>query len=302
MRQYERKLKWAIILFLGMFALMINLATFYIITTSMNNNFIEMSQTHMDHQYENCRQRMSVIEQQFISLTDSAQLKSAIESDNSDSAEKKLSNIYQSIQGIQSLAVYALKDGHMEYLAGNGQFQYLDRDFDEIAEHVILDETEPDWYILPGEKSMGFLCPIYIEERQEGCLFVKFSIDSFMSELENTESYDFWEEHLAVSAGKLVWTDDAAYWAQMDTASWEEQYAYRTNRQTLLSSRAMTQTGANLIQTVTLKMEKQYRTIALGLTAQLVISLFGIYIGANKLVGNIIAALVNLKQKMEQIH
>lgn len=303
MRKYERKLKWTIILFLGICALVINLATYFIITNSMNEKFMELAQNHIEHQYENCQHKMAVLEQQFISLGSNAQFISAVGREDQELVEKKLKNFYQSTQGISAMAVYALKDGSMEYLTGQGKLRYDDKKFVLMTESAILDEAEPNWYILQqeAEKSIGFLCPI-VDEKQVGCMFVKFSIDNFMPEIKNGEDYDFWEEHLAVADEELVWTDDPACWDEMDTSGWEERYDYRLKKQTLMSSKAITRTGASLIQVITLKMEKKYGMIALGLTALFFLCMIVIYVSVNKLIGNIIEVLINLKKKMEQIH
>lgn len=303
MKQYEKKLKWAIILFLGVFTLVINVVAYCIITFSMEKQFKEMSEAHMDHQYQNCRQRMSVMGQQFLSLTGDAQFVSGVENDNLDLLEKKLQNFFWSAQGILALAVYVPENDHMEYMAGVGQLKYINRDFIEIQDKVAQNFSEPIWYVLQeeGEQCFGIVCPINREKKLLACLLITLSIDSFMSQVEIEDSYDFWEEHMAVVAQEIVWSDDSEFWEKEDLSYLTGQVDDKTRQQSLWKSRVITQTGECLIQVIILKMNEKYQMIAGRLAIIFLFSIAGIYVSVSMLIGNIIAALVKLKKKMDQM-
>lgn len=304
MKKYEKKLKWTIILFLGICAVVINVVTYSIITNSMNEKFMELLQSHIEHQYENCKRKMTICEHQCISFSSNAQLGWAVVNEDKDLAKKKLVDFYQNNQGVRALALYTLKDGSMEYLIGQGEMQYIDREFSVIEEHRIFDSLESNWYIQSQdvEKNISFFCPIFNGKKQVGCMVAKFSIDKFMPEKSDKGEYVFWEEHLAVASGEIVWADDPEYWSEVDVLDIDNRYHNERDDQMQISSKEITRTGISLVQMTNLKMEKEYGKIAIGLIMLFVIYMIGIYAGVSKVIGDIINIMINLKTKMEQVH
>lgn len=302
MKRYEKKLKWTLIFFIGLFALMINLSTFYIITSSLEKKHTELSQSHMEHQYQNCQQRMSVLGQQFLFLAEDSQLITGVRNSDTDMVKKKIESFLQSSQGITSLAVYVLDSGQMEYLTGEGNLRYQERNFEAAVDNGKVTGNFSGWYVLPDEEiSLLFLCPIEQDDIQLGCLYVKVSLDSFMADFTEKKDYDLWDEHMAIVTDKIVWCDDYGYWDSMEKDWWEQKDEFRKEGKTILSSRELTNNGERLVQALVLKTDKLYVKVALGL---FVIFLFGtilIYFTISKMLGNIIGKLQGLKEKMSKV-
>ncbi len=301
MVKYAEKLKRRIFIFLGAVLLIINLMTYHIVTRSMDNKFMEMAQSHIELLYENCQRKMSVLEQQFLSWTNSAQFIETIKQKERAQVAKKLKNYYQSTPGVNAVAVYDSKEGGMEYLTGLGTLNNTDKDLGEIIGNQNLENIESCWYISQQNKriNLAYFCPI-TEEVQIGYMIVEIELDYLLPELKD-QSYGFWEEHQALVNGELIWSDDSEYWDEADILRMNEQNEYRVDKQTFVTSKAITQTGVNLVQVITLKMDKQYKTLALSLAGLYIISLLLVYFCVNKLTGSIMKALINLKKKMEQI-
>lgn len=302
MNEYAKKLKYTIFIFLGVVILTINLITYYIVTNSMNDKFLEMAQSHIELLYENTQRKMAVLEQQFLAWTSNAQLIDTIDQKERTQVLKRLRNYYQSTPGINAIAVYVSKEGVMEYLTGLGTLYNVDNDIDEMFENQISDKIEPFWYISQQGKelSMAYYCPI-TREVQIGYMIVNVDLDYLLPEL-NDQSYGFWEEHQALINGELIWADDTEYWNEFDVLESNGQYDYRIGNQRFISSKAITRTGVNLVQVITLKMNQKYKMLALSLVLLFAISMLLVYACLDKLIGSIMTVLVNLKKKMEQIH
>lgn len=302
MKYYKKKLKVTLIFFLGTFALLINLITFYMITTSMEQNHMELSRAHMEHQYQNCRQRMEVLGQQFLSLAEDAQLAVGVENGNPDQVKKKLKGFLQSAPGTLALSVYTLKEGRAEFWAGEGRIHGIRIDLDEWVESLLAEGEECLWYLPSGEEgTLHFLCRMEDGGRLFGFLLVKYELDSMMEELAGQNTYDSWDTHLAVAADTLVWTDEEAYWQEADPALWQKDYDYVTEGRSLRSSRALTENGVRLVQVVARRIDGAYFAAVLGQVLLFLASLLGICLGVNRFTANLMEPLERLKRRMEQM-
>lgn len=302
MKKYEKKLKWTLVVFLGLFSLTINLATFYIITSSLEKRHTELSQSHMEHQYQNCQQRISVSGQQFLFLATDSQLITGVRNGDADMVNKKLQSFLQSSRGVTSLAVYVLESGQMVYLTGEGNLQYQERNFDEAVDYKKSLENVSDWYVLQGDDSVFlFLCPIEQDEVQLGCLLIKVSLDSFMAEFTEKSEYDLWDEHVAIASEEIVWCDNSVYWDSVDESWWKQRKELQKDGKAILSSRELTENGERLIQVLILKTGSLYIKVALGLFIIFLFSIVLIYSAISKMIGNIIAMLQGLNEKISKV-
>lgn len=304
MKEYEKKIKWTLILFLGLFVLLINIMTFWFIRSSLEKTNIELSKKHMEHQYQNFQQRVAILEQQLSLISSDAQLISGLQDNDLDAISKKLQSFQQSSQDLSSLSVFSLNGEELHYLLSEGRLQQKIQDIEALISANDEATQNTVWYLLQGKTPCFIYVYPLIENNHDapiGCLVAEIGIDQFMDKLSDQIEYTHWNEYYSIALDGAMWSDYPDYWDSQNLSECIDAQNYQINSKTVYISRELTSSGQYLLQSIVLKTGSFYRKIAFGLFVVSLLSILGEYFAITKTIGNIMGKLQELKEKMTKI-
>lgn len=302
MQVYKKKMKRTLLWLLGIFIVTINLVAFYVLTSSLESKHLELSQTHMEHQYQSFQQRLSVLDQQLSLLSADAQLTHAVKSKDNSTALKKMQNFKQSTHTINSLAVFTLENDRVSLFASEGTtFGY--GKLPSSSFHIAPDNMEGSfWRIVHKDKSYFlYFCPLTYNGQTFGCLIAEIDLDNLMSELLSENPYTYLSEHSAIVSENLIWSDDEEYWSENRLLECNRKEDYQVIGNTIYVYHPLTSSGDYFLQSVVLRTWSLYVRVAIGLIAIAILSFALVYIAISKTIDNIFIKLSELKEKMERM-
>lgn len=302
MKKYENKMKWTLFVLLGVFIALSNLMAFYILSSSLEKKHIELSQTHMEHQYQSFQQRMSILDQELSLLSSDNQLTYAIQSRDAETTVKKLQSLIQSSQNISSLSIFVIENDRLSFFAGDGKFQHYGQTLEEAID-IDYERLETSIWQIVQENDAYFLyvCPLKHDDSKEGCLVAEINMNHFMSELSAKNTYTYLSEHSAIVSDKYFWVDDSEYWSNRSLSDFNLADGYQTSSKTVYIFRDLTSNGDYLLQTIDLKTDSLYLKVALGLFMIFLLGLVLIYFAISRTIGSIFIQLQELKEKMQRM-
>lgn len=295
MISYEKKLKRFFILFLGTFSLVLCLITFFIISASLERQYTNLSQNHMEHRQQNFEQKFSVFSQNIILFATDTQLISNIQNNFSDQTYDKIQNFQQSTGVITSFAVFQSNGDTPVFFVGNKNIVSAENFWKDISKT----EISSGWYFFPDEKNpFLYLCPVQNEQTVIGYLLFRINSASFMSSFYKTNDSSLWTEHTAIFSDRLIWCDDPAYWNVIDSAILSQASDFFKRGNLTLSSSAFLDSGEQFVQLLEKNTWKLYRPLILSLSLFFLGSLVMIRFTINRHIHKIISRLQNLQKKM----
>lgn len=295
MIQYEKKLKQFFILFLETFSLVICLITFFIISASLEQQYVNLCQNHMEHRQQNLEQKFAVFSQNVILFASDTQLVSNIQNDFSNQTYDKIQNFQQSTGVITSFAVFQVQGDTPVFFVGNKNI-VSDENF---LKNILEPKMSSGWYLSSDEKNpFLYLCPVQNEQTLIGYLLFRINSAGFVSSFFETTASSLWTEHTAIFSDRLIWCDDPAYWNTIDSAMLSQASDFFRRGNLTLSSRDFLDNGGQFVQLLEKNTWKLYRPLILSLSLFFLGSQVMIRFTINRHIHKIISRLQNLQKKM----
>lgn len=305
MDRLNRKIRFTLFVFLGIFSLVVNGVAFYIISDYNSRHFIALSKSHMEQQYQNYVQRMAVLGEQIRLFGDTAQFTNAVYKQDWSVVNEKLRDFIQSSGNIASLRIYSYEDGSLKKGRGEGNARYSDLEPGKVMDiwrEAKDKEQSAVWFLresLPGSyECLSYLMPVRDEGREIGFLMADINIVSFMADIIEEGNTMFEKESVTVVSPDGEWyrsgQDGEDIWGYLHA----EETDFEIQDGAMFSIREVAQSRDRLIQVIPLKMNEMLYSVGGMLSLVFLISLAVIYFGVRFISGSIMNPLKELKHKM----
>lgn len=289
MRQLKRKIEISLFVFLCVFAILINLIAYYILSDYNNKHYIALAKSHMEQQYQNTQQSIAVLGEQIRMLGDNAQFTGEINRRDWSAIVNKMDEFRQSSGNISSLSVYIVKNENLIYSRGDSDMRYKVMEWKELKNiwSWALNEGENAiWFLRQVDdvekKCLSYLMPIYDKDQAVGFLLADMNLETFVNN---------------ILKGELLWTESISIASQEE---YSQNGIFSIGDDNIIAVRGLTQSNVVLVQTISLKLEEMLLPVKITFSCIFLVSLIVIYFGVKFISKSIIIPLNDLKNKMDR--
>lgn len=306
MQKIRNKIKFTLLIFLSFLSLFVDLLAGYIIIKYNAHHFIELSESHMEQQYQNLTQHMAVMGEYTRFFSENSQLVHSMELQNWSDVSGEISEFLRSTNEIVGGRIYVFTEDEVRCVVSNSIRHFIDMKPEELMDVLQRQHTNTyhsQWILRKGVAGeyncLSFLFPIYKEDALLGFFLADVNWKGLVDKvIDNSNS--FWEETLLVRTNNKIWNEDSPWNDIIDNRILSDDTNLFRNKTTVISFQKLNQSEDYFVQINSLKLYHVFIPLGATLFLLFLISVIIFNFFINTITNSIIIPLVNLQDKMNK--